>query len=95
MVVAGRPNVGKSSIFNALVGADRAIVTEIAGTTRDLVSERVDVDGLAVTLVDTAGYRDAADIVEREGVARAMRARDVANVARGGPRSQRTDHIRR
>jgi tRNA modification GTPase len=80
VAVVGRPNVGKSSIFNALVGADRAIVTEIAGTTRDLVSERVDVDGLAVTFVDTAGYRDTADIVEREGVARAMRARDVANV---------------
>jgi len=74
VVVVGRPNV------NALVGADRAIVTEIAGTTRDLVSERVDVDGLAVTFVDTAGYRDAADVVEREGVARAMRARDVADV---------------
>lgn len=80
VVVVGGPNVGKSSLFNALVGADRAIVTEIAGTTRDLVSERVDVDGLAVTFVDTAGHRDAADVVEREGVARAMRARDVANV---------------
>ena len=80
VVVVGRPNVGKSSIFNALVGADRAIVTDIAGTTRDLVSERVDVDGLAVTFVDTAGYRDAGDVVEREGVARAMRARDVADV---------------
>jgi tRNA modification GTPase len=80
VVVVGRPNVGKSSIFNALVGVDRAIVTEIDGTTRDLVSERVDMDGLAVTFVDTAGYRDAADVVEREGVARAMRARDVADI---------------
>ena len=80
VVIVGRPNVGKSSIFNALVGADRAIVTEIAGTTRDLISERVDLDGLAVTFLDTAGYRDTGDVVEREGVARATRARDVADV---------------
>lgn len=80
VVVVGRPNVGKSSVFNALVGADRAIVTDIAGTTRDLVSERVDLDGLAVTFVDTAGYRDTGDVVEREGVARATRARDVADL---------------
>jgi tRNA modification GTPase len=80
VVVTGRPNVGKSSIFNALVGADRAIVTDIAGTTRDLVSEQVDLEGLAITLVDTAGWRDAGDAVEREGVARAVRARDVADV---------------
>jgi tRNA modification GTPase len=80
IVVTGRPNVGKSSIFNLLVGADRAIVTEIAGTTRDLVSETVDLEGLAVSLVDTAGWRDADDIVEREGVARAVRAREVADV---------------
>jgi tRNA modification GTPase len=80
VVVVGRPNVGKSSIFNALVGADRAIVTAIAGTTRDLVSEQTDLDGLAVTLVDTAGSRYTDDTVEREGVARATRARDVADV---------------
>ena len=80
VVVVGRPNVGKSSIFNALVGADRAIVTDIAGTTRDLVSERADLDGLAVTFVDTAGYRNTGDVVEREGVARATRARDVADL---------------
>jgi len=80
VVVAGRPNVGKSSVFNMLVGAERAIVTEIAGTTRDLVSERIDVEGLAITLVDTAGWRETGDRVEREGVARAAQARQVADV---------------
>ncbi len=80
VVVAGRPNVGKSSIFNMLAGADRAIVAEAAGTTRDLVSERVDIEGLEVTLVDTAGLREAVDVVEREGIARAERAGDVADL---------------
>jgi tRNA modification GTPase len=79
-VIVGRPNVGKSSVFNALVGADRAIVTEIAGTTRDLVSEQIDLEGLAITLVDTAGWRETGDRVEREGVVRAARARDVADL---------------
>jgi tRNA modification GTPase len=79
-VVAGRPNVGKSSLFNLLAGADRAIVTPVAGTTRDLVSERVDIEGLAVTLVDTAGWRETQDVVEREGVARSKQARDVADL---------------
>jgi tRNA modification GTPase len=80
VVIAGRPNVGKSSLFNALIGAERAIVTAIPGTTRDLVTERVDIDGLAVTLVDTAGARDTVDVVEREGVARGDRARAVADL---------------
>jgi tRNA modification GTPase len=80
VVVAGRPNVGKSSLFNALAGAERAIVTAIAGTTRDLVSEAVDIDGLAITLVDTAGWRETGDIVEREGVARSEQARGVADL---------------
>jgi tRNA modification GTPase len=80
VVIAGRPNTGKSSLFNKLVGGDRAIVTEIAGTTRDLVTERVDIGGLAITLVDTAGWRDTLDIVEREGVARSERARAIADV---------------
>src|SRR5688572_2870334 len=80
VVVAGRPNVGKSSLFNALAGADRAIVTPIAGTTRDLVSEHVDIEGLAVTLVDTAGWRETEDVIEREGVARSEQARAVADL---------------
>jgi tRNA modification GTPase len=80
VVIAGRPNVGKSSLFNALAGSERAIVTSIPGTTRDLVTERVDIGGLAVTLVDTAGARDTLDVVEREGVARGDRARAVADL---------------
>ena len=79
-VIAGRPNVGKSSLFNMLAGHERAIVTDVAGTTRDLVTERVDIGGLAITLVDTAGWRETLDAIEREGVARASRARDVADL---------------
>src|SRR3974390_3499164 len=70
VAIVGKPNVGKSSLFNALVGAERAIVTEIPGTTRDLVTETIDLDGLRVTLVDTAGVREAVDRVEAEGVSR-------------------------
>ena len=78
VVILGRPNAGKSSLFNALVGAARAIVTEIPGTTRDLLTERVDIDGLPITLVDTAGLREAGDVVEAEGVRRAREAQEVA-----------------
>ncbi len=80
VVIAGRVNAGKSSLFNALVGQDRAIVTDVPGTTRDLLTETIDLDGLAVTLVDTAGERETYDAVEREGVMRAVRARDAADL---------------
>jgi tRNA modification GTPase len=80
IAIVGRPNVGKSSLFNALVGASRAIVTDVPGTTRDLVTEVIDLEGLRVTLVDTAGLREATDIVEAEGVARSRQAIRVADL---------------
>ncbi|MGB8636214.1 MAG: tRNA uridine-5-carboxymethylaminomethyl(34) synthesis GTPase MnmE [Rhodanobacteraceae bacterium] len=70
-VIIGRPNAGKSSLLNALAGSARAIVTEIPGTTRDLISEHLDIDGVGLTLVDTAGLHDADDAIEREGMRRA------------------------
>jgi tRNA modification GTPase len=80
VVIVGDPNVGKSSLFNALVGTERAIVTDVPGTTRDLVTEVVDIEGVRVTLVDTAGLRDAADRVEAQGVERARRSAAAADV---------------
>jgi tRNA modification GTPase len=81
VVLAGRPNAGKSSLFNCLAGAGRAIVTDTPGTTRDLVTETVDVLGVPMTFVDTAGVHSAAiDPVELEGIARAVAVRDVASV---------------
>ncbi len=70
-VIVGPPNAGKSSLMNALAGSDRAIVSDIAGTTRDLLRETVRVDGLELTLVDTAGLRTGGDAIEREGMRRA------------------------
>jgi tRNA modification GTPase len=80
VVIAGRVNAGKSSLFNALAGQARAIVTDTPGTTRDLLTETIDLDGLAITLVDTAGERETQDSVEREGVSRALRARETADL---------------
>jgi tRNA modification GTPase len=80
VVIAGAPNVGKSSLFNALLNANRAIVTAVPGTTRDMLSERANLGGLSVALVDTAGIRDADDEVEREGVARARASLAVADL---------------
>lgn len=78
VVITGRPNVGKSSLFNALVGSGRAIVTPVAGTTRDVLTETIDIDGVPITLVDTAGVREALDEIEAEGVRRAREALQVA-----------------
>ena len=71
LVIAGRPNAGKSSLLNALTGRDAAIVTEIPGTTRDLLRERIQTDGIPLHLVDTAGLRDDAEAIEAEGIRRA------------------------
>ncbi len=71
VVLAGRPNAGKSSLLNALAGYDAAIVTDIAGTTRDLVREQIQLNGLPVSIIDTAGLRPSGDAVEEEGIRRA------------------------
>jgi len=73
LAIAGRPNVGKSSLFNALLAEERSIVTEIPGTTRDLVSESVEIAGIPVRLIDTAGLREGLDRIEQLGVDRSLR----------------------
>jgi tRNA modification GTPase len=79
VVIVGKPNAGKSSLLNLLSGQDAAIVTEIAGTTRDILREQIDIDGLAVELVDTAGLRENPDRVEEEGIRRARAALQSAD----------------
>ena len=71
LVIAGKPNAGKSSLLNALSGQDTAIVTAIEGTTRDVLREHIQIDGLPLHIFDTAGLRDSEDVVEQEGVKRA------------------------
>jgi tRNA modification GTPase len=80
VAITGRPNVGKSSLFNTLLRTSRAIVTPSAGTTRDLVTETADINGLKLALVDTAGLRHTTDEAEREGVSRARQARAMADL---------------
>jgi tRNA modification GTPase len=79
VVIVGKPNAGKSSLMNRLSGEETAIVTEIAGTTRDVLRERINIDGLAVELVDTAGIRDDPDRIEAEGIRRARKAMAAAD----------------
>jgi tRNA modification GTPase len=80
VVIVGSPNVGKSSLFNALLNTNRAIVSPTPGTTRDLVSERVDLEGLSLTLIDTAGVHQTTDAIEHEGIARTRGAARVAEL---------------
>ena len=81
VAIVGRPNAGKSSLFNRLAGAARAIVTDVPGTTRDLLTERVDIGGVPFTIVDTAGLRArAGDAIEEEGISRARQAVDAADL---------------
>lgn len=79
VVIAGKPNAGKSSLLNALAGFDAAIVTDIAGTTRDVLKENILIDGMPLHIIDTAGLRDSPDIVEQEGIRRAWQAIDDAD----------------
>lgn len=79
VVIAGRPNAGKSSLLNRLAGYDAAIVTDVPGTTRDVLRERIDIDGMPLHVIDTAGLRDQANIVEQEGIRRARLQMDQAD----------------
>ena len=78
--IIGRPNVGKSSLLNSLLHEDKAIVTNVAGTTRDVIEEYVNVDGVPLKLIDTAGIRDTKDQVEKIGVERSRKALDAADL---------------
>ena len=80
IVIAGRPNAGKSSLLNALAGTDAAIVTDIPGTTRDVLRETIQLDGLPLNIIDTAGLRESPDIVEQEGIRRAWAEMEKADL---------------
>jgi tRNA modification GTPase len=92
VAIIGRPNAGKSSLLNALSGSDRAIVTDIAGTTRDVLREHLSLDGIALELADTAGLRETDDPVEKEGVRRAHGELARADVALLVTDAQHAEH---
>ena len=79
-VIVGKPNAGKSSLLNLLVGCDRAIVTDVAGTTRDVLEEQINLNGITLNLMDTAGIRNTSDIVEKIGVEKAKEYADAADL---------------
>jgi tRNA modification GTPase len=79
-VIIGKPNAGKSSLMNSLVGEERAIVTDIAGTTRDTLEETINLDGIILNIIDTAGIRDTNDIIEKMGVDKALRMAENADL---------------
>ncbi len=95
VVIAGKPNAGKSSLLNRLAGEEAAIVTEVPGTTRDILHEHINIDGLPLHIVDTAGLRESEDIVEQEGIRRAMNAIEKADrllyVISGSSREEEAD----
>jgi tRNA modification GTPase len=80
LAITGRPNAGKSSLLNALSGQESAIVTDIPGTTRDVLREQIDLDGIPVHVADTAGIRETSDVIEAEGVRRARQALESADI---------------
>src|SRR5699024_3468436 len=78
--IVGRPNVGKSSLLNAMLEEDKAIVTDIAGTTRDIVEGQINLDGILLQLIDTAGIHETEDVVEKIGVERSLDALKKADL---------------
>ncbi|OOF56948.1 tRNA uridine-5-carboxymethylaminomethyl(34) synthesis GTPase MnmE [Rodentibacter myodis] len=99
VVIAGRPNAGKSSLLNALAGREAAIVTDIAGTTRDVLREHIHIDGMPLHIIDTAGLREATDEVERIGISRAWTEIEQADriilmLDSSDPESQDLDKVR-
>ncbi len=80
MAIVGKPNVGKSSLLNTLLKKDRAIVTDLPGTTRDIIEEGLNIDGIPVRIMDTAGIREAHDLVEAEGIRRSLAAIEGADI---------------
>ena len=86
--IIGRPNVGKSSLLNNLLREDKAIVTDIAGTTRDVIEEYVNINGVPLKLIDTAGIRETDDIVEQIGVERSKKSPQGSRLGSTGAKCQ-------